>query len=235
MLRVATFELPIVTFAAIYLGLELITTALSGMLWGTSLLHLIGAVVGFVIGTVMVKMDWVDCEGWDLYSPRSGPEAGKKRKKPCAKRGGSAAAPVSAEERSADALAQLRGAIETPAPYEALAAYQALTRMPEGWRPLERDLLGLIKLLQREGMRAESIPIMEEYAGRFPDGSARVRLKLAAVFLRDQRRPAKALRLLADLPESSLPADLRPIRRQLEQQAVALREDEGGAYELDED
>ncbi len=236
MLRTAVFDLPILTFAVIYFVLEALRTILAGLAWGSPVLHLIGAGIGFIVGTAMVKLDWVDCEGWDLYSIRRG-DRGKKKKRGRKTTRGNAprAGDVSDEEKSARALSQLRGSIEAGAPYEALSAYQAMARMPEGWRPLERDLLGLVKLLQREGLTAESIPIMEDYAARFPEGSARVRLKLAALLLRDQHRPSKALRILADVPEADLPADLRPIRRQIEAQATALREAEGGAYELDED
>jgi len=95
-------------------------------------------------------------------------------------------------------------------------------------------VLGLIALLQREGLVAESVPVMEDYAERFPQGSARVRLKLAQVLIRDQQRPARALRLLADLPESDLPADLRPVRRQLERRARQMSQQEGGIYEIEE-
>jgi tetratricopeptide (TPR) repeat protein len=34
--------------------------------------HMSGALIGFGIGSLMVKLNWVDCERWDLYSIMSG-------------------------------------------------------------------------------------------------------------------------------------------------------------------
>lgn len=240
MIRTALFDIPIVAFAAVYFAWELLTTLISGMAWGSPVLHLIGAAVGFVVGTVMVKAGWVDCEGWDLYSPsrgltdsqRQARKPRKKRKRPALDADEEGVS--RAEQRSARALAQLRGALEADAPYEALSAYHNMAKQPEGWRPLEKDILSLIALLQREKLLAESVPVMEDYVARFPEGSPRVRLKLAQVLLRDQNRPSKALRLLAGLAEQDLPPDLRPVRRQMEARARAMTQSEDGIYELDE-
>lgn len=240
MIRTAFFDLKIVTFAIIYFVWEGLGALLSGLAWGSPMLHLIGAATGFLIGTVMVKADWVDCEGWDLYSPPRGmTEAQRKSRRPRRKRKTSGLDATEegvsrAEARSARALAQLRGAIEVGAPYEALSAYHGLAHEPEGWRPLEKDVLGLITLLDREKLIAESVPVMEDYVARFPEGSPRVRLRLAQVLVRDQNRPGRALRILAGLPEADLPDHLRPVRRRLEARARALTQSEDGAYELDE-
>ena len=34
--------------------------------------HLIGAAIGFVVGTVLLKQRWVDCENWDLFAVING-------------------------------------------------------------------------------------------------------------------------------------------------------------------
>ncbi len=42
------------------------------MTFGSQVLHLMGAGLGFGIGVVMLKKGWVDCEGWDLFSVWTG-------------------------------------------------------------------------------------------------------------------------------------------------------------------
>jgi membrane associated rhomboid family serine protease len=227
--RVFYFEMPIVAFASIYFLFEGLTTVLSGLAFGSSVLHLFGVAIGFVLATVMLKLDWVDCEGWDLYTTRGSDKSRPKVTKAKARKAADMATRM--EKRSDEALGNLRAAIDDGEALEALAAYRDLARMPQGWRPLEPDLLKLIALLQRKGMTAESVPIMGEYVERFPDRAARVRLKLAQVLIRDQQRPAAALKVLAPVTDAELPEDLRLVRRAIEQQARKLREE--GVLELE--
>jgi membrane associated rhomboid family serine protease len=228
------FDLPIIVFASLYFLIEFVTVAVSRFSVGSSLLHLSGALLGFLLGSILVKTGLVDCEGWDLYSvgargrpATSAVDRRKKREKSQAE-----ARQEQADDRSAEALSQLRAWIgEGDAP-ASLAAYHRLTRFGNGGhRPVESDLLALIKLLHRDGLQKESVPIMETYIDRHPDKSARIRLKLAQILIRDQQRPTQALRILADISESDLTADLVPIRRQLEAQANRLIQE--GVLELE--
>jgi membrane associated rhomboid family serine protease len=228
------FELPIVVFASLYFLIEFATVALSRFAAGSSLLHLSGALLGFLLGTVLVKTGLVDCEGWDLYSVgargRPATSAADRRKK--REKSQTETRQDQADDRSAEALSQLRAWTADGDAPAALAAYHRLSRFGAGGhRPVEVDLLGLIKLLHRDGLRQESVPVMETYIDRHPANSGRIRLKLAQILIRDQQRPTQALRILADLPESDLPADLVPIRRQLEAQANRLIKD--GVLELE--
>lgn len=244
--RFVTFELPVVAFAVLYFLWQIVDAgiglAVAGR-WiiGTGLLHLFGAVLGFVLATILVKTDRVDCEGWDVYSRGASGRApvaetgrrkrSRKRKK---RRGGkSAASKLDFEARSTEALGGLRAAIQDGAALEALGCYHDLQRMPEGWRPVEPDVLKLIGLLQRGGFQAESQPVMVDYLERFGDapGAARVRLKLARMLLTEER-PAKALRVLKGVSERDLPEELRGVRRKLESEAQRMRAE--GVLELDD-
>jgi membrane associated rhomboid family serine protease len=80
------FEAPILLFAVMLFIWELIQIALVGFTVSTAVLHMSGAVVGLVVGVMFVKLEWVDCEGWDLFSVMAG-EMGRDRggkKKPAA-------------------------------------------------------------------------------------------------------------------------------------------------------
>lgn len=78
--RILTFDMPIMGFAGLYLALQVLGFVLQGGQMSSELLHLAGAVVGFILGTVLLKMDRVDCEKWDLYSVWRG-HAGRDRPK----------------------------------------------------------------------------------------------------------------------------------------------------------
>jgi hypothetical protein len=61
--------------ATLYLGFELLSCFLyasSGTYFSSSMLHLLGAAVGFPLGIILLKRGDVDCEGWDLFSLRNG-------------------------------------------------------------------------------------------------------------------------------------------------------------------
>jgi membrane associated rhomboid family serine protease len=234
--RTGTFEFPIVGFAALYLGWEILMILLSGLAFGSPALHVLGAGAGFALATAFLKAGWVDCEGWDLYSKgwsgrrATGGGGGRRRKK---RTGASSRNAGAVEARSAAVLDGLRASIESGHAIDALGFFRELDALADGWRPLENDLLRLIGLLQRQGLEAESVPVMEEFLARFPDRptAPRVRLKLAQVMVREQR-PVRALRLLAELPEATLADDLKPARRRVELEALRLR-DEEGVLELD--
>ena len=67
-----TIELPIYVFALLQLGLEGFSVLAHFMLRGdpmsSGLLHVSGAFWGLIVGIVLVKARWVDCEGWDVFS-----------------------------------------------------------------------------------------------------------------------------------------------------------------------
>ena len=140
--RAFYFEMPVVAFASIYFLFEVISTVLSGLAFGSSMLHLLGAACGFVLASLMLKLDWVDCEGWDLYttggSGKSRPRAGKaKSRKPADGAG-------AMEARSADALAGLRRGDRRRRGGRGTGRLPGPRTHARGLRPLEPDLMKLI-------------------------------------------------------------------------------------------
>ncbi|HEV3339627.1 MAG TPA: rhomboid family intramembrane serine protease [Pirellulales bacterium] len=221
--RFITFEISILVLAMIYLGIEIATAALDGFGWGSSVLHLIGAAIGFGVGTWLVKSERVDCEGWDLYAVLAGREGEKvkKRKKRKLKTKDPRAAGAVANRDAA--LAEIRRLLGEGHPRGAYALNKKMSQTVEGWQLAEPDSRLLItKLLEAEAW-SESVELMAAHLAHFPD-AARVRLRLAQVLVRNERRPAQALRVLAKLPGGSLPANLEPVRKKLVDEATRLRE-----------
>ena len=65
------FDLRYTWLAIIYLGQQVLDLVLGG-LTGRAVIsefgHLSGAFWGLIIGLAMLKFQWVDCEGWDIFS-----------------------------------------------------------------------------------------------------------------------------------------------------------------------
>ena len=62
------FEISLLTLGVWYIGVELLGAWWTGFRLGNSLLHLIGAALGFGVGAAMLRLRWVDCENWDLFA-----------------------------------------------------------------------------------------------------------------------------------------------------------------------
>jgi len=224
--RPISFEISILAMAAIYLGIEIATAALDGFGWGPSVLHLSGAALGFVAATWLLKSDRVDCEGWDLYAVfagREGEKVKKRKKRKSKTKADARTAGQQAGAKRAAALAEIQRLLGEGHARGAYALNKKMSPTIEGWQLPEPDSRQLIaKLLETEAW-PESIELMVSHLAHFPD-AARVRLKLGQVLVRNERRPAQALRVLAKLPEGSLPASLEPVRKKLLDEATRLRE-----------
>ena len=231
--RVFTFEMSILVLAVLYISIEIITTIVDGFGWSSAVLHLSGAAMGFVLGTWLVKSGRVDCEGWDLYAVLAGHEGRKVKKKK--KRKPKAAADAQRESRQlearrAAALEDVRKLLAAGQTRGAHALAKKMSQSLDGWQLPEEDSLKLIAALNGEHAWAESIEWMVDHLRRFPEKSARVRLKLAQILVREQNRPAQGLRVLSKLGGQDLPAALDPLRRKLVAEATRLQD--RGAVEL---
>jgi membrane associated rhomboid family serine protease len=248
----AQWEIPILWFAVLYIGLEAAGVVFSGGAMSSALLHLTGAILGFGLGTALLKSGLVDCENWDLFAVLAGHQGQPKtRTKRKVKRSASGAqameetgrtrptagpedAATSPEAKAAAAVRRVHRLIEAGDVDGALSAYDQSARTLPSW-PAEHDLLDLIKALHGHDSRARaaSVPLMRDFCRFFPDKADRVRLKLAQILIRDRQRPTHALRVLAEIPDGALPPDLEPVRQQLIQQATRMQEE--GILELEGD
>lgn len=247
------WEIPILWFAALEVGWEVAMLVLWGgtglEILSSALLHVCGFSMGFALGVLLLKAGWVDCEGWDLFAVSRrhlargsvGPaipktRAGKKRRTKTARRGRDRSADnAPPEEQASSAVERLRQRLDEGETLAALDLYlrSAPTWKSWGWGLPEPDLLRLIKSAQADGLGAEAVPPMFEYVRRYPEKAARVRLLLAQLLIETQQRPAKALRVLGDIADGALPAELDRVRRKLAAKAEAMVED--GVLELETD
>ena len=70
--RPTTMDIPLYSLGVFFIFIELLTSFFAGLTFGSQVLHLMGAGIGFGVGVVMLKKGWVDCEGWDLFNVWAG-------------------------------------------------------------------------------------------------------------------------------------------------------------------
>jgi membrane associated rhomboid family serine protease len=242
-------DVAILWFALGYIGLEFFFVLLTKGAMSTPFLHLTGAVIGFAVGVVMLKAGLVDCENWDLFAMIAGrkglsPAQGSARKKQAelraapkvvlkSKTSKKRASNEPKEDPADAATRRLRGFLEAGEPLAAHAAYDKALRTVAGWQPPGPDWLALIKVLLDAKESRTAIAVMETYLSREANPSPRVRLKLAQILIKQQERPAHALRVLDGFQGAALPESLEATRRQLVAEAERMREE--GVLELDGD
>ncbi len=252
-MRWDTFELSIVLFAVLVLiGQGLVAWWLiasgSGMTLSAPIVHLLGAVLGFAYATVAVRRDWVDCEGWDLYSVLQGRHAQPTAsdqfipimerdpgERPRPKVGQTK--PLVDPERHAvlKKVRCIKRVRKLVAAGQAGEAYQLLRKtqhMLDDWHLPQRDHVALGEALQRASLWAEAIALWEEYIELQPGSADAIRLSAAGLLLEKQRRPHAALRVLEPIDRSTLHPRLERRRAAIERVAQQLID--SGLIEIDQ-
>ena len=233
-LYIRIVKISILTFATFYIAWDLFVFWLVGFYISSAALHLMGAALGFALGFVFLKKKWVDCEGWDLISvwhdkPKGLPSD------PAQEFSHAENQDLQTREKShLDAAhQQIRTLLSGGKLQGALALYKKMSHVGGGVQLRQDELLAIIKSLHTQKQWSESIPFMLDFVRRFPDKSARVRLRLAQICVEHQRRPGKALSVLEKIPAGSLQGALEKTRRQLVAQAKKMQSE--GELELEGD
>lgn len=232
---VGTIDISVVFFACIYLGLDLLgialAAALSGDMMNAGWVHMTGALIGAPIGVAMVKLKWVDCEGWDILNawqgslPADEPDYKKideevQRKK------------QAKETRHLDAAKEQFNTYLNDGNVRAAAAlYGKMQQVGDGIQ-LERDeLVAVIRGLHKEKLWGASAAFMHELISRFPAGSDPVKLKLAQICVTEFQKPARALELLQGIDYAQQP-EKKELAKKIARKAKQLLAE--GVYELDD-
>ena len=236
-------EIPILWFAAFYIAWEFMIAGFLSLSVSSSLAHATGALGGLILGLLLLKLDLVDCEGWDLLSRMKHGRTGtmnkpskrmshrslveKVQKKVTKARKAKAAA----EAPDVAALQTLRAHLDAGETEAAMGCYRAMRRRLPGWRPPDPERLDLVKALVAAQAWEDAAGVMQAYLNESRLPSPKIRLKLAEVLIRRLERPVAGLRILGQLPESDLPVPLADGRRKLVALAEHLRDE--GVLELD--
>jgi membrane associated rhomboid family serine protease len=213
MYRITTIDLPVVTYAGISLGIEVLlgffqVAALSEagtfIAMTSQVLHLMGAALGFALAVAMLKLKWVDCENWDLFSVWQGRHAMTREQL--------AAEALNSKEGQAklashqDVLQnQFRSYLAANEPAAALSVHRrGKLQFGAKWSISEPEHVQLIGGLRSAQKWEDAVQVMVEYLKTRTERAAVIRLALAQVLVERLKRPGQALRVLARLDSGAL-------------------------------
>jgi membrane associated rhomboid family serine protease len=230
-LRPMHFDVPILMFVTIYVGWEFAAAWLSDFEMSSAMLHLAGALPGLAVGIVMLKLNLVDCENWDVFAVLAGREGRAAQRKIDPRR--LAEKQRQQETQRTGAIMQFQQYLAVGQPAAALTLHRKMSDTGSDWQLNPKQLMELIKSLHKQQMWSESMAPMVEYLRAAPGASERVRLKLAQILIVHEKRPGRALGVLQKIPAAGLPPDLATARSRLEAQAKKMYAD--GELEVDDE
>jgi membrane associated rhomboid family serine protease len=224
--RPILFDVSIIVFATSYIVWQFFVAWWSGFGMSSEMLHLTGAGIGAVFGVALLKLDVVDCEGWDLFAVWQGNEGGRntERVRRVEEEPPPERKPLRAMQSRNYAL-EIENKLLTGDPTGAAEAYLFNRKVHPEWMLDEPALMGLIRALHEQKLWSASIPIMVDYLRQFPESSVRMRLKLAQILIAAEQRPVKAIAVLSKLDSHALPADLKQMKDKLLARANAMQAD----------
>ena len=207
------FEVRVKVLVGLLVGLQIATVTLSHGELSSEYLHTVGAVVGFILGIVLLKTGQVDCEHWDIFSVWAGRHQMTPEERAALERKTRKGKRLEAErlqqrqenvqKRERMLLEEIRLALRENKPIPAYIINQRMSREFPGWLLPENDLLLLIKLLFDARCWEETMVAMREYLDHYTEKASLIRLKLARLLV-DQHRPREAFKELAQVDPATL-------------------------------
>ena len=230
-IRTMAFECTVLTLSGIsillQMGLAVLQIAIASgremslaPVMTSEILHVMGAAVGCGFGLAMLRLKWVDCENYDLFSVRAGRhEMTEEDRK--AEFAASAEGQALEASRRQQALDEFRRHLAENQPLAALASHRRAKQRYADWRVPEQDYVVLIALLRKLRLYNQAVPAMVEYLRTYSERVVPVRLALAEVLIEHMQRPGQALAVLARLNGQPLDATQRQLLEKLARKAQA--------------
>jgi hypothetical protein len=229
-------EMPITIFASTYLIWQVFVAWLTNFSMSSAMLHLTGGGVGAVFGVALLKLHWVDCEGWDLFALWKGNLGSQSGRASHKNQPASPPKPAPLDKEQTQFLATaLRGRRQSGDAAGAAKLYKQQRALHPEWNLNAAELMALIQAIHQQKLWSESVLPMVDYLRQFPEDSIRVRLKLAQILIDADRRPAKALKVLSKVQPSELPAELQAVYKKLVARAGQLKAESDFEIGDDED
>ncbi|MEZ6061630.1 MAG: rhomboid family intramembrane serine protease [Planctomycetaceae bacterium] len=251
--RVFWFDVTIMWLSVWYLFWDSLSWLFMGFSMSTPALHLSGALVGFALGVLYVKKDWVDCENWDLFAVLKGTYG---RFGDPSTTVGSHADPALLFGKEVDVsdirVAEFSDDSRPRIRHDDRQELRRIERLIDAGHALDAsESLMLLRLTASDALldeirlkrlatgliRANAIDeseiALEEYVRRFPESAAWARLKIAQILLVERQRPAAALRSLKQIRLSQLSEDQQILAKKVA--AEAKRQVKAGVEDTEEE
>ena len=231
-------EVPLMMFAFFYLASNFSIAWISEFALGSSLLHLLGAVAGGVIGATYVKMRLVDCEGYDLFSyiqakegrPDRQPKLRKSKKELHQQTEQKRQIEQQKESEVKDGLTAIQLYLGKGQIDMAIKRFAAVRKLDPTIQWSKDQLQTIIRDLHQRQQWELSIPFLEQHIQRFDSARAAMQLKLARILLLARGRPRAALKVLKSIDIGQLSDKGKLTARQLMSSSIQRIED--GEIEL---
>lgn len=232
--RTITFDCTVLMFSGIaifiQIGLAVLQVAIAygseagaAAMITSQVIHVMGAATGFGLGVAMLRLRWVDCENYDLFSVRAGRHLMTDEERQAEFLASPEGQAREARQRDL-AAAEFRRHLAENQPLAALAAHRRAKQRFADWRLPEHDFLQLIALLRKVHLHNQAAPTMVEYLRTYSERTVAVRLALAQVLVDRLQRPGQALAVLAKLDVMPLDATQRQVFQTLYAKAQAAFE-----------
>ena len=223
-----SFSATILIVSFFLLALELLNAAWVQFQMSSAMLHLVGAMPGAVIGYMMVKLRWVDCEGYDLISFING-DRGKRKltvqqeqelKREKARQIEEANQELEVSTSKIDFYLQ-KGHYEL-----ALNRYVMHRRRDKRFQISEAQMLAIISGMWAMPDKQEKvIPLMEIYLQTYGSQRVAVNLNLAHFVLTKRQQPKKCLQILKKVTSDPMTPQQTDYARKLIAHAQKLIQD----------
>lgn len=228
-------EVPMVVIGAFYFVKEAVVFIVLGYEMSSEALHLTGLVIGVPFGLLLLKMNWVDCEGWDLLSIYIKGAQGKPRQDSKRQRKDAVERETQREtnKRARDRInASIVEACQAEQHDAAIQIFRKHSQeLHAGKQLTDQALTRLADSFQKQKQWSDVIPLLVEIVDRFSaEKTIPTRIKLAQILVQADERPRQAIAVLKKLPR-----DLPEKQRQRVSQIVNLakKQIQDGAIEID--
>lgn len=234
LIRALSFECSVLMFAGvaifIQLGLAVLQISMAangegdiGPVITSEIIHVMGAGTGFALALAMLRLGWVDCENYDLFSVRKGRHQ-MTEEEHRAEFLASAEGQTQERQKREQAMVEFRTHMAANQPLAALAAHRRFKQRFNDWRLPENDFVVLIALLRKLHLHSQAVPTMVEYLRTYSERIVPVRLALAEVLTSHLQRPGQALAVLDKIDGAWLDATQRQVFEALYAKAQAAYE-----------
>lgn len=200
------FDATVQNLCFFFVAMNFVIAAFTEFAMSSEVLHLLGAIPGVVIGSAMLKMRRVNCDGYDLFSIMSGKQGQcqltveelAQREQECLAR---------KRERRAefDKGMEMVDFYVSEKHYEmAIMRFDSLRHLKKGLEMDESLMVELINGLAKKPEKASTYrSMLQRYLEHYERLRVPVTMKLVRLILTTEQAPRRAMRLLLELDSSS--------------------------------
>ena len=231
-----TFQIGVMPLGFLAIGLQFVIAAFTMFQMSSAVLHLMGAVPGFVIAVMMIKLRQVDCDGYDMLSTWAGTR-GKRTLTVAEEKQNK----VAAQERKlanrkfmADGKVKVDQYINMGHYEMALKRFEMMRRKKPSLIMSEKQLVKIVKGFDKSPdveTKLKAIPALKTYLEHYETYRVAFSLMLARTHLLVESRPRAALRVMKQLDWEELTPKQKQFSKKLIQ--LAKKQIADGVLEVD--